>query len=845
MEWLDEDVRRIASRKDDWARLPAGERVALLAECIQIAKRELELFGETAAQMRGAATEAEGGGGAKDLYVRGQAYMTSPLAFFSWLSALRELWQHVDKKGCLPRPLAVKRRPNGNIECKVGPSDLFTALLLGFPSFEVHCCSKEEEKKGQKQKKTIEVQQPKSPAEKKSAGCVGILGAGNFGAPIDVLTALFIENKVCIYKVNPVSAPLSPQMRSVLAPLIARDFLAIVEGGGLVGKALIEHPCVDVWYMTGSAETFNKIVWGMEPPKKERVELEDEAAGVGSSSSVPLSLFVEEEGGAGGLKEKETGGQGDLKGKVKASGGPSPLEREASPTGSTERGGETETDTQSQRETENTSEASPPTPEFSQRSAGSSLIRMPSDGSTVSAAERVTTAAPVPADRTAEAEPEGAEADVKLVDVLVSQGLLSPPARPHTQSDPTDTATAGASEGKLQQRALRTLSGHAIKAVPASSSRDVSSALDASNASAPPLPLMENRGEGDGEGGPSSLSVEEEKEHRGQESPLVPPPRVQMQIDKPCVAELGGCSPIFICPGQWNDFEVRAHAQQLALLTTLNGGHLCVRPQCLVTCRQWSKRRLFLSSLREALEESAPWKSFYPRTEEKLKWFSETLQAEGHSLESFTVHERRSERRYGEERKRQRTILCEDVGQESETLKKEAFCPVLVEVTLDTAPDAAAFLAEAVPFANSKLIGNLAATFVIKPNGASEERALEEAVDAIKHGIVGVNVNGCNAIGVPEMFWGAGEGTTLDDIQSGTGLFGNSLCLPKPVKAVIRSKFLNVGLLLQTTDMSEGRGNLLSCMRRLSLAMLDRSADMGVFNATSWVLKVTGALLGV
>ena len=54
--------------------------------------------------------------------------------------------------------------------------------------------------------------------------------------------------------------------------------------------------------------------------------------------------------------------------------------------------------------------------------------------------------------------------------------------------------------------------------------------------------------------------------------------------------------------------------------------------------------------------------------------------------------------------------------------------------------------------------GNLTATLVAKPVSKPASNAVEVAIDELKHGIVGLNVNGVNAIVSPCMFWGAGKG---------------------------------------------------------------------------------------
>lgn len=96
------------------------------------------------------------------------------------------------------------------------------------------------------------------------AGVGLVLGAGNVTAipVLDVLYELIAANRVAILKLNPTMDALAPVFRRALAPLIAAGFVRIVTGDGAVGAALTTHPDIDHVHITGSAATFDAIVWG-------------------------------------------------------------------------------------------------------------------------------------------------------------------------------------------------------------------------------------------------------------------------------------------------------------------------------------------------------------------------------------------------------------------------------------------------------------------------------------------------------------------------------------------------------------------------------------------------------
>ena len=78
-----------------------------------------------------------------------------------------------------------------------------------------------------------------TPRRPRAAGKTGAgIGAGNVARskPLDVLHKLFIENQVCLLKLNPVNDYLHDLLAQALAPLIAMDALRIVTGDARAGR---------------------------------------------------------------------------------------------------------------------------------------------------------------------------------------------------------------------------------------------------------------------------------------------------------------------------------------------------------------------------------------------------------------------------------------------------------------------------------------------------------------------------------------------------------------------------------------------------------------------------------
>lgn len=93
-----------------------------------------------------------------------------------------------------------------------------------------------------------------------------VLGAGNVAmhGPLDVLERLFRDCTAVVYKPHPLLDGLTPLLTSIFQPLIDDNCLAIVSGGAREGEYLVQHDLVDEWHLTGSATTYEAIMFGKE-----------------------------------------------------------------------------------------------------------------------------------------------------------------------------------------------------------------------------------------------------------------------------------------------------------------------------------------------------------------------------------------------------------------------------------------------------------------------------------------------------------------------------------------------------------------------------------------------------
>jgi acyl-CoA reductase-like NAD-dependent aldehyde dehydrogenase len=237
---LDQALVRLADKKAAWPQKSIAERLRILK---QLAARVQEHAQEWAEVMHGSRGVQKGTPDA------GEDWFYGPMVT---ARAIRLLIRALEAGG-QPKPSRLYQRADGRWVAEVMPSDLWDKLL--FPGFHVE--------------QWMEPGKPPSQGriyrEKSShARLCLVLGAGNvIGIPsTDVLHKLFVENEVCIVKLNPVNEMGGAALEQIFMPLVDEGFLFFAYGGVEVGKHLTDHKLVETIHITGSNITHDHIVWG-------------------------------------------------------------------------------------------------------------------------------------------------------------------------------------------------------------------------------------------------------------------------------------------------------------------------------------------------------------------------------------------------------------------------------------------------------------------------------------------------------------------------------------------------------------------------------------------------------
>jgi acyl-CoA reductase-like NAD-dependent aldehyde dehydrogenase len=243
---------------------------------------------------------------------------------------------------------------------------------------------------------------------------------------------------------------------------------------------------------------------------------------------------------------------------------------------------------------------------------------------------------------------------------------------------------------------------------------------------------------------------------------------------KPISSELGNVSPTIVVPGPWTDTGIRFQAEQIVTQKLNNDGFNCIASQVLILPADWDGTPKLLAQIDAVMRDAIDRPAYYPGAEQRAETLSAGRTAErfGPNGNGYTA----------------RTIVHVDANSDDPAFTTEAFCSVLVVTTLPG--EGAAYLRDAVNFANERLWGTLGANVVIHPATQRElAKEFDDAIAALRYGCVAVNAWTAFGFLLAEATWGAFPGHTLGDIRSGIGVVHNSYLFSRAQKSVVYGAF--------------------------------------------------------
>eukprot|EP00808_Paulinella_micropora_P021256 g71242.t1 len=247
-----EAIESVAKKKERWAAVSAAERLDILKEILENLREHMLEWAYVSAHMHGYEFDNPA-----QQHLIGEVWGKGPLVLVAWLRSLITLYTSLAKHG---RPPYLPRAKDlGNGTWQVTTYGMSGHGWLGLASDDMSV------------KVTVKGPPKQFNPLSQPAGLTGILGAGNFDGPSELMHALFLENRVVVFKVNPVVKEVAPVLQKILKPLISRGFLAMLIGEVNIGQAVTNYPLVDSLCITGSHHTYDAIVWADKEKKRKQV----------------------------------------------------------------------------------------------------------------------------------------------------------------------------------------------------------------------------------------------------------------------------------------------------------------------------------------------------------------------------------------------------------------------------------------------------------------------------------------------------------------------------------------------------------------------------------------------
>ena len=245
---MDTAIARLREGAMAFAKLSLEQRIALAESMQQGSLRVAERSVQAGCKAKGIAlgTPAEA-----------EEWSTGPWGVVRQLRLIGESLRGIKNSG--NTPIAnIGRTHDGRLSVRTFPGNTIDGMLFKNVTIDVHMQSGVDQASLEATRAGF-YKQPDHDGR-----VVLVLGAGNIAAigPMDIITKMFNEGKVCLLKMNPVNAYLGPFIEEAFSDAIKRNFFAVVYGGAEEGRYLVYHRDVDEVHITGSDKTHDQIVWG-------------------------------------------------------------------------------------------------------------------------------------------------------------------------------------------------------------------------------------------------------------------------------------------------------------------------------------------------------------------------------------------------------------------------------------------------------------------------------------------------------------------------------------------------------------------------------------------------------
>ena len=273
-------------------------------------------------------------------------------------------------------------------------------------------------------------------------------------------------------------------------------------------------------------------------------------------------------------------------------------------------------------------------------------------------------------------------------------------------------------------------------------------------------------------------------------------------FNKRISSSLGSVVPWLIPSGAtWTDDEIDHGAAVLASALGNQHAPRCVTPQLVVVDRDWPQRNEFFNAVKRRLSMIPLQPAYYPNT---LIRYQNVLRHYG-AHEINVIKSLPSDAVPTHKLGNCLPWLLLNVDQQSSThiLENDAGGPVLAFYDVRASNSARMFFDLSIDLLNTSVHGTTTCTMLIPPGlELSNQQTLQNAIQRLRYGSIGINVAGSTMYSMSGVPWGAYPGEVATEPVSGAGFTNNAHFLEGIRNSVTRGPFKNTAQRTLLTSVS-------------------------------------------
>jgi acyl-CoA reductase-like NAD-dependent aldehyde dehydrogenase len=216
-----------------WANTSAPERLHLLEEV----RNRMKTYADDLAKADGDMKNNIMG---EQLYTANASMLNTVVPVANTIAACIHLYESL-AKGVMPKPEKITKIKDGIYDIELKPMDAKERLLAG--SQKLHLRVKGEPKQI-------------NPMDK-PAGVIAVSGAGNYSSSLEMVKAMFLENKAVMHKPHKLNEATDMVWEKIFQPLVEAKVIALI--GEDQGRAMTMLKGLDKIYFTGSTDVAKAI----------------------------------------------------------------------------------------------------------------------------------------------------------------------------------------------------------------------------------------------------------------------------------------------------------------------------------------------------------------------------------------------------------------------------------------------------------------------------------------------------------------------------------------------------------------------------------------------------------